>query len=105
MNIRTLISAVASLIAAFLGPILIWEISTQRQTGLGALVGGLVTALTSPKFWLLAVVLFAAFFGASRIGNRALRILLFWTPAVAMIAVALCFGLLLLYVRRHTPPS
>jgi hypothetical protein len=98
--IRKVLSVIAVIIAALLVPGLIVsvrEISSQRQTGLGVVVGGLF----SPIFWLLAVGFFALFFLASRISNRTARILLFWTPALAITIFGFCLFFLFAYAWFH----
>ena len=67
------------------------EIGSQRQTGLGAVAGGVSELLLSPVFWGLALLFFFFFLRMSKVGNEALRILFFWIPSVA----ASCIGLLL----------
>ena len=102
--IRGVLSAVAAIHAALLATGLIAsvrEISSQRQTGFGAVAGGLSEAFFSPRFWLLAAAFVALFFSASRIGNRPLRILLFWTPALAITTFGLCLFFLLAYAWIH----
>lgn len=39
----------------------------------------------SLRFWAVAVPLFVLLFAASRISNKLLRVLLFWTPTLAML--------------------
>ena len=81
-------------------------ISEQKATGLGAIVGGLVEGILSPLFWVFAALFFALFFAASRLGNKFLRIVLFWTPTLVistlLVAIIALFTLSYVLVRvRH----
>lgn len=75
-----------------------------KATGSGALVALLVQSLLSLKFWVIAILLFAVFFVASR-GNAALRVLLFWIPTVAVstvgVAVVALYAYLFTVLRHH----
>lgn len=76
-------------------------ISQQKATGLGAVAGGLMESAVSPLFWMLVVVFFALFFAASRIGNKALRVVLFWIPTVLISTLALAAAALIAYAFVH----
>jgi hypothetical protein len=80
----------ALLLAEALGPRSIFrEISSQKQTGLGAGVGPLLWAASSPFFWILVVLFFASFFAASRLKRKPLRISLFWIPTLLLSTVSI----------------
>ena len=81
------------------------EISQERATGLAAVSGGLVETALSPLFWIFAVLFFALFFAAGRLRSRALRILLFWIPAVtfSLVFVVGAAGLTYLFVHFRQP--
>ena len=93
-SLRTTLTVLGAVFAAIFVPML-WtmfrEIGSQRQTGLGAVAGGVSELLLSPVFWGLALLFFFFFLRMSKVGNEALRILFFWIPSVA----ASCIGLLL----------
>jgi len=79
-------------------------ISQEKATGLAAVAGGLVESALSPSFWLVAILLFALFLSAGRLGNTALRICLFWIPAVtaSLFCVASVTTLTFLFLHyRH----
>jgi len=76
-------------------------ISEQKATGLGAVAGGIMGSAFSPLFWTLALLFFALFFAASRLGNKILRILLFWIPAVTVSVLGVAITVLLTYVFIH----
>ena len=102
--LKIVLSALASIAGTLLGPGLIYfsyQIGTQRQTGIGAVAGGLTEALFSLRFWILAAILFYLFFGASRLSSKALRVLLFWTPTLFITALGVCVIVLILYARIH----
>lgn len=66
-------------------------ITERKATGLGAVAGGITASLFSPLFWILAILFFALFFAASRLGSKFLRGILFWTPT--LIISTLGFGI------------
>ena len=57
---------------------------TGEQGAVGFDPYSLRAGIFSPWCWLIAVVFFALFFMASRLGSKALRVLLFWTPTLAI---------------------
>ena len=92
--LRMTVTVLGAMFAAALIPMLwtmIREIGSQRQTGLGAVAGGVSELLLSPVFWVLAILFFFFFLRMSKVGNEALRVLFFWIPTVA----ASCIGLLI----------
>ena len=62
--------------------------SGTKATGLAAVAGGLVESLFSPLFWIIAIVIFALLLAASRLGNKPLRIVLFWIPSLTVCAAS-----------------
>ena len=82
-----------------------WPIfRSTKAMGLAALVGGSIENLFSIQFWIIGVLGFALFYAASRIGNKLLRILLFWTPTLSICSVVILMtgliGYLILHVRH-----
>ena len=73
-------------------------ISQGKATGLAAVAGGLAESVFSPLFWILAVIFFALFFAASRLGNRFLRVILFWIPTLTASVVCIASGAVLTYL-------
>ena len=55
-------------------------ISEQKATGLGAVAAGIMGSAFSPLFWTLALLFFALLYAVSRLGNKILRVILFWIP-------------------------
>ena len=83
--LRGALSGVAAIVLALILPGLVYtlrSISQSKATGIAATAGGLVGALFSPLFWILAAAFFAFFFWAGGRSNLALRVMLFWVPAV-----------------------
>ena len=81
-------------------------ISQEKATGLAVVAGGLVEMVLSPWFWMFAIFFFALFFLAGRLGSRALRICLFWIPAVSASVLCLISVTILTYLFfyfRHAP--
>jgi len=69
----------------------------QKATGLGAVAGGLTGSIFSPLFWLLAILFFALFFSASRLGNKLLRVFLFWIPTLLVSTLGIAIVALFTY--------
>ena len=104
MTLRGVLSAVAAVFVALLGPGLVFALRVTKATGLAAVAGGCLEGLFSPLFWILAVSFFALFFAASRLSSKPLRILLFWTPvtAISMLGLGIfsLFTFAWIHVRR-----
>jgi hypothetical protein len=79
-------------------------ISREKATGLAAVAGGLAESVFSPLFWILVVLFFALLFAASRLGNKLLRVFLFWIPTLTVsafgIAIVTLFTYLFIRVRH-----
>ena len=84
--LRVALSGVAAIFVALLVPLwpLIGPIGGAKTVGFGAVTATLLGSIVSPWCWLIAVVSFALFFKAGRLGSKALRVLLFWTPTLAI---------------------
>lgn len=59
----------------------------EKATGLAVVSGGLTEQILSPLFWIEVSCVFALFFAASRLGSIALRVLLFWIPAITITTI------------------
>jgi len=105
---KGILSGLAALFLAELVPGS-WSIfrgmSTEKATGLAAVAGGLVESIFSPLFWILAALFFALFLWASRLGNKFLRVLLFWIPTLTVstlgLAVVTLFTYMFIRFRNH----
>lgn len=90
--LKAILSGLTSIVLAEFVPGL-WsaftDISGEKATGLAVVTGGLMEGLLSPRIWILAVLFFALFFAASRLGNKQLRILLFWIPTLTVTSLAI----------------
>src|SRR5580692_709925 len=105
--LRVALSGVAAIFVAELAPffaILLSVRGLSSMSGQGA-VGfdpySLWAGIFSPWCWLIAVVFFALFFTASRLGNKVLRVLLFWTPTLAISTLGFGICALLTYAWMH----
>lgn len=76
-------------------------VSTQKATGLSAVVGGFLGCIFSPLFWVLALLFVVAFFAGSRLANRVARILFFWVPTLLISIVGLGFATLFMLAYVH----
>ena len=84
--LRVALTGVAAIFVALLVPLcpLIFLIGGAKTVGFGAITATLLGSIASSWCWLIAVVSFALFFMASRLGSKALRVLLFWVPTLAI---------------------
>lgn len=101
-GVKTALSAVVAIIIATC--VNAWPIfSRTKATGLAAVAGIFAGSLLSPLFWIVALVAFALFFYASRLGNKALRVVLFWVPTLAVTALSATIAALIvcLVVSLH----
>ena len=96
--VRALVSGMAALLLSILGPPLFLSIQHgDKATGLAAF------QVFSPSVAILAIVFFSAFFAASRLHSKALRLLLFWTPATVVLTLGMGFVALIVYARLYVP--
>ena len=104
ITLRGVLSAVAAVFVAVLGPGLVVAfrgINNSKATGLAVIAGGFAESVFSPLFWILLVSFFALFFAASRLSSKPLRILLFWTPVTSISMLGLGFLSLVTYLWIH----
>jgi|GEM_PF-4751698 len=93
-GVKAVISAVAAIIIAWC--VNAWPMFRgTRATGLAAVVGSFIESLFSPVFWLVAIVAFALFFFASRLGNKVLRVVLFWVPTLTVTGLSATIAVLI----------
>jgi hypothetical protein len=71
----------------------------QRAVGLAALEWMLVESLLSPRFWIVALLLFGIFFAASR-GSAPFRVLFFWIPTLTVSTLG--FSIIAMYAYLFT---
>lgn len=75
----------------------------SKGTGIAAFDAMLLESIFSPRFWIVAVLLFGLFFVASR-GRTILRLLFFWIPTLAVSLAGLSIFALYAYlftISRH----
>lgn len=102
--VKGILSGLAAIFLAELvpGPWSMFKgISEQKATGLGAVAGGLMGSAFSPLFWTLALLFFVLLFAASRLGNKILRVFLFWIPTLSISVLGMAIVALLTYVFIH----
>jgi hypothetical protein len=102
--IKGILSGVAAIfLAESVGPwsVLFRGIREQKATGLGAVAGGFMWSVFSPLFWILALLLFALLFAASQLGNKILRVFLFWIPTVTVSVLVAAIVALFTYLSIH----
>jgi hypothetical protein len=76
----------------------------EKATGHAFVKAGFLEALLSPLFWIEVFCVLALFLVTSRLGSKALRVVLFWIPAIAITtlgcAVIGLFTFVFLHFRR-----
>jgi hypothetical protein len=96
--LRALLSVVAALLLAILGPPLFYFFqSGAKATGLA------IFRVLTPSVGILAVLFFALFFAASRLNTKWLRVLLFWTPVTITSTLGFGFLALVALLWLHAP--
>jgi hypothetical protein len=89
--VKGILSGVVAMILAEVVPGVWWAltgISNNKATGVAVVWAGLIESLFSFQFWILAILFFALFFAASRLGSKPLRVVLFWIPSLTVIAAS-----------------
>ena len=106
--VKIALSGLSAIFVACLGPELLFtlkSISTQEATGAAFVRIGLPTTLFAPRFWILAISFFVLFFAASRLGNKTLRVIFFWTPTILISTLGLSLFSLLAYMGLYSRKS
>lgn len=96
--IKGILSGLAAIFVAefvFLWP----TFNSSKATGLGVLKVLLVESVLSPRFWIVAVLLFGLFFAASR-GSTVVRVLFFWIPTLTVSVLG--FSIVAMYAYLFT---
>ena len=99
---KAALSAVAAIIIAWC--VNAWPMfSRTKATGLAGIIGSFLGSPSSPVFWIVAFLAFGLFFSASRLGNKALRVVFFWVPTLAVSGLSATIALLIvcLLVSLH----
>ncbi len=101
---KALLAGFTATVLAELVPSL-WSVfsgtSSTKATGLAAVAGGFVESLISPLFWILAILIFASLFAASKLTNKPLRIFLFWIPTLTVCSLSVAVLALGAYLLIH----
>jgi hypothetical protein len=98
------LSAVTAIILACLMPganSAFRAIAKEKATGMAALAEGVSESLLSPLFWIWAAAFFVLLLAASRLHNRVLRALLFWTPTLIVVTSTAAIATLVAYLYFH----
>jgi len=104
--LKGVLATVAAFFLATLVPAiltLVHSLSTEKQTGLTAVAGGVLESIVSPWFWLLALLFSVFFYFTGRFENKALRILLFWIPTIMASAMGFGFSALFTILLARLP--
>jgi hypothetical protein len=98
---KGLLAGLAAVFGVLFAPTLIrflFLTGGEKATGFAIVLNGFVEALMSPLFWIEVFSVFALFFVAGRLGNKALRVLLFWVPTIAITTLGCAIIWLLTFV-------
>jgi hypothetical protein len=83
--VKSVLSGAAAILGVLFVPALIRFFGgPEKATGLAFVKAGLLEALLSPLFWIEVFCVFALFLVTSQLGGKALRVVLFWIPAIAI---------------------
>ncbi|SPF37939.1 membrane hypothetical protein [Candidatus Sulfotelmatobacter kueseliae] len=97
--VKGILSGLVAVILAELVPGVWWVLTTRtKATGLAAVAGASVESLFSFRFWILAILFFAVFFAASKLGSKPLRVALFWIPALTVVSASVAIVALFTYL-------
>ena len=105
---KAVLSGVAGIVLALIGPGMLIGLRATAQgkaTGIGVVWGAFPEALLSFRFWILAFLLSAFFWAASRLSVRVLRVVLFWGPTILVLVFGGSFFILLAYIHVHLRKS
>jgi hypothetical protein len=104
LYVQGVLGSLAALILAMFVPSF-WTalqgISREKATGLAAVAGGLAEAVLSPRFLILFLLLLTVFYLTGHLGNRALRIVFFWIPAITTCVMASGMWILIRHALMH----
>ena len=94
--VKVILSGLAAIFLACV--VVFWPVvkHVSRQTAIGLDV--FVAGIHSPILWILAILFFAIFLAASRIGNQLLKILVFWIPTLLFSTLGIVTWALFTYV-------
>ncbi|MGA7684547.1 MAG: hypothetical protein WCC32_01195 [Terriglobales bacterium] len=94
------LSALAALTTVVFGPMIVMAIRHREQaTGLAVISPG--KEQLSPVFWLSFLVIFGMFWITGRLGNKFIRVFVFWIPATTISAIGCIVLTFVLYVHFH----
>jgi hypothetical protein len=105
--VKAILSGLTAIIATEL--LTIWWVlrpwSSQKATGIELIFALLRASLVHAQPWILAIVLFAIFFGASRLDSRTFRVVFFWirTVTISCIGITLVSSLAYLVTKFKNP--
>lgn len=105
--VKAILSGMTAVIATEL--LTIWWVLRpwvpQTATGIELIFAVLRSSLVHAQPWILAIVLFATFFAASRLDSKLFRVVLFWIPTVTISCIGITLVSLVSYlITRFNNP-
>ena len=89
--VKAILSGLTAIIAAEL--LTIWWVlrpwSANTATGIDLIFAVLRASVVRAQPWIVAILLFAAFFAASRLNSKSFRVALFWIPTVTISCIGI----------------
>jgi len=103
--VKGILSGIVAIILAELVPGIWWAagVGKSKVTGITVVWAGLIESLFSFRFWILAILFFALFFAASRLGTKPLRVVLFWIPSLTVVSASVAIVAVYLFIRLGRP--
>jgi hypothetical protein len=104
--LRVVLSGVAAIFVAEIAPFFLLALSMRAVSGTGeqGAIGfdpySFRRGFVSPWCWLIAVVFFVLFLAASRLSSKALRVLLFWVPTLAISTLCALLTCTWIFLRK-----
>jgi hypothetical protein len=104
--VKAILSGLAAIIATELLTIW-WTLrpwSSTKAIGIDLIVAIMKASLVHALPWIVAILLFTAFFAAGRLSSRSLRVVLFWIPMVSISAVGITLASSIAYLITKFKP-
>ena len=101
---KGVLSVVAGFMLVLIGPgllIALRTITQEKATGFAFVSSAFPEIFLSFRFWIPALLFSACFWAASRLSVRVLRVVLFWAPAILVVAIGCGLFILFAYTRVH----
>lgn len=106
LYVKAILSGLTAILATELLAIW-WTLSpwdSAKAVGIDVIVAIVKASLVHALPWIVAMILFATFFAASRLGSKPLRVVLFWIPAITISCVGITVASSIAYLITKFKP-